>query len=96
MLRLVDGRWYLVISRWVQFVNKLFMGSSLSSVLSSTILNTNNIANYINNVQVWFVQVFYTFLYSYLSTNKICFSNLLINTYTHYPQYLLLRPIKKI
>ncbi len=96
MLRLVDSRWYVVISRWVKFVNNLFKSSWLSSVLLSPVYIKANSINTINKVQVWFVQVFYTFLYSYVSTYKKYLYNLLINVYTHNPQHLLLRPIKKI
>jgi len=96
MLRLVDSRWYVVIGGWVKFVNNLFKSSGLSSVLLSTIYKKDSLLLNIDNVQVWVVQVFYTFLYSYLSTHKNHDYNLLINTYPYYPQYLLLRPIKKI
>jgi len=96
MLRLVDSRWYVVDSIWVKFVNNLFKSSWLSSVLLSTVYIKANSTNTIKKVQVWFVQVFYTFLYSYVSTYKKYLYNLLINVYTHNPQHLLLRPIKKI
>jgi len=96
MLSLVDSRLYLVVSEWVQFVNNLFIDSSLSSVLVSPVYKNSNISKNLNNVQVWFVQVFYTFLYSYVSTYKKYFYNLLNNVYTHNPQYLLLRLLKKI
>ncbi len=80
----------------VKNVNNLFTSSWLSSVLLSTVYIKGDSKKTLNKVQVWFVQVFYTFLYSYVSTYKKYLYNLLINVYTHNPQHLLLRPIKKI
>ena len=83
------------ISR-VKIVNKLLTNSCLSIVYLSTLIKNQNTTNNQNDVQVGFVQVFYTLLGTCVSTVKNNVFKLLKISYTHNPQYLLLRPLKKI
>jgi len=85
----------LVNSRWVKNVNNLRKQNSKSSVILPTEPYIFKQTDKLKWVKSWFIQQillhYPTTLYTYLN-NKI---NLLIKSFTYYPQSLLMRLLKE-
>lgn len=96
MLKLVINRWNIVHISWVKNVNKLRVnGSTTGGILPTVHLNT--LATQLTgDVQLLVIPTSVPSFTQVVSTLKIRLSYLLPGTYTHYPQPLLLEPIKKI
>ena len=93
MPKVVVSRWYVVNSRWVEYVNKLRIIISISSVNLSTktqFLNSLVIKKWSQN-QISTTN--YHYFHPTLSTNKNNTLSLLNRLFTHNPQSLLLKLI---
>jgi hypothetical protein len=92
MRRLVDS----IINNWVKNVNNLRVTYRTTSAhLSPTLLNTQTVHNVING-KPRLIQTSIPTFTQWLSTRIYPLLYLLMPTYTHYPQHLLIEPIKKI
>jgi len=91
MYKLINSSWYIVINIWGKIGGKFSITYRVLCVLSSTNVQCviNNVFNKV--VQVVFIDVQKdSFIYHY-STPQINIFKVLINSYAHNPQSLLLK-----
>ncbi len=102
MLSLEFSRWNIEYSSiasfntWVKNVYRRFINWFINSVSLSPLRSLINVSVQINKVQVRLIHQTVNQLNTYLSTVKNNTLYPLFSTYTHNPQHLLLRPIKRI
>lgn len=85
----------LVNKLWVKNVNNQRTVDGKTSVRSSTYLGDNMLFLYCKDVQTEFIHHESRLFYAQLSTYILYSINLLFQSFTHNPQYLLLNPRKK-
>ncbi len=84
MLKLINA-WVKNVYRWC--IKEFKTSASLSPTDAQKTIN-----NQFSNVQLQLIHQTINFLPNYLSTVKMSILSLLNKSYTHNPQYLLLRP----
>ena len=86
----------IVITAWVKNVYRRYINQFINSVLLSPIDVLLSFSIKQINVKLGFIHQIVNHLNKYVSTTKNYHLYLLISSYTHNPQHLLLRPIKRI
>jgi len=96
MRKLVVSSWYIVNKNWVKYVNNLRIIVSITGEYVSTKKPTLTQKHTIRWVQMQLNKLNYPHFSSIIFTHMNHKINLLNKTFTHNPQYLLLKLIKEI